>query len=427
MLELHAEARVATQATVLPQLVARAALLELSQDELEEMVRERLEANPALELVHPGGLPCPAAEGSEDFLARFPAPVTLRDDLHRQLTATSAGPQRRIAEYLVECLDERGYLTTPLHEVAHDLGVEEDDVRGALALVQELEPRGIGARDLAECLRLQALALAPGEAPPGLLEFLDGEFCRIVENGDPRSLQATRAPGAAMYLGFISRCLYPYPADVYRPPWEAGGGATAGGEPDATIRQEGRRLRVSIPLSRRLALRLNAAYESLARSIEGRVRCGQVRDARALVAEAQEFMANLAQRHLAIARVAAAVVREQEQFVLHGPACLKPLTKKALARKLGLHESTVCRATRGKTVMLPDGRVVSFDVFFEDALPVKAALAQVIRREDPGRPLRDGELVDKLRQRGYVVARRTVSKYRACMGIPPAAERRACV
>ena len=427
MLELHTEARVATQATVLPQLVARAALLELTQDELEDMVRERLEANPALELIHPGGLPCPAAEGGEDFLARLPAPMTLRDDLRQQLTTTSAGPQRRIAEYLIECLDERGYITTPLHEIAHDLRVAEEHVRAALALVQELEPRGIGARNLAECLRLQAQAMAPGEAPPGLLEFLDGEFCRIVENGDPRSLQSTRAPGAAVYLGFMSRRLYPYPADVYRPPWQAGAGATAGGQPDAIIQQEGRRLRVSIPLSRRLALRLNGAYESLARSVEGRVRCGQVRDVRAMVAEAQEFMANLAHRHLAIARVAVAVVREQEQFVLHGPACLKPLTKKELARKLGLHDSTVCRATRGKTVMLPDGRVVPFDVFFEDALPVKAALAQVIRREDPGRPLRDGELVDKLRQRGYVVARRTVSKYRACMGIPPAAARRACV
>lgn len=217
--------------------------------------------------------------------------------------------------------------------------------------------------------------------------------------------------------------MYPYPADLYRPPYGAEDRAPAT-TPDAVISVCDGRLEVSVPLSERLALRVNATYARLAQSTEPRSRSRDGISLRALVADARETIANLTHRHQVIGQVAAAVVAEQQEYLTRGPAGLKPFSKKELAQKLGLHESTVCRATRGKTVMLPDGEVVPLDLFFEDNLPAKVTLAQIVRREDPRRPLRDHELVALMQERGYPVARRTISKYRAAPGIPPAAERK---
>ena len=96
---------------------------------------------------------------------------------------------------------------------------------------------------------------------------------------------------------------------------------------------------------------------------------------------------------------------------------LRPLTKKQIASQTGMHESTVSRATRGKHVMIPTGVLLPFDIFFEDALPIKALIARIIQQEDPDTPLADHELMDILAQRGYKLARRTVTKYRRQMGI----------
>ncbi len=430
MLVLQAEPRVATQASVLPQLVARASVLELSQDGIEERVSEELDRNPALELVEAQNLPRFRAGGraesiGDDHLARLPAPMSLSADLLWQVRVACEGETRRIAEYIVECLDHRGYLACPLFEVADSLGVSEGEVEAALAVVHQLEPRGIGARDLAECLRLQVLALKPGAAPQGLLEFLEGQFTDLVREADPRSLKSTTARGAQVYLKFIRDNLYPYPLDVYRPAYAPAAPDLPAKAPDAVIeRTADGEFRVSVPMSQRLAMRVDAAYEQLARDMGGRGSDEPAKSVRELVTSAREFIANLAHRHLIIARVAQAVVQEQAEYLTDGPRALKPLTKKELSRKLKMHESTVCRATRGKSVMLPDGEVVPFEVFFEDALPIKVALAQVVRQEDPSRPLRDAELVEKLNKRGYALARRTVSKYRACLGIPSASERR---
>lgn len=174
MLDIRQDLRVGTQTTVLPQLVARAALLELTQEELEEEIREKLEENPALELTfRESTAPLREesdrrVEGPDGVLGRIPAAVTLADDLKWQLRAAVRGETLRIAEYLVDSLDRRGYLGTPVWEIAHDLGVAERAVERALAAVQQLEPRGVGARDLVECLQIQVAALPAREVPAGL-------------------------------------------------------------------------------------------------------------------------------------------------------------------------------------------------------------------------------------------------------------------
>jgi RNA polymerase sigma-54 factor len=415
----------------MPQVVARASLLELNQDDLEDAIRERLDENPALELVESAvwrrdTTPRGGHEGSsEDAIARLPAAMSFKDDLRWQARTAAWGEELRAVEYLIDSLDQRGYLPTCVFEVANELDTSEEEVEAALRVLQELDPPGVGARSLAECLTLQVQARKVSEVPAGLLEFLQDEFPCLVQQADARALRTGPTPRAHAFLAYVRDNLYPYPADLFHPPYPALNQGPPAAPPDAIVACNEGRLQVSVPMSERLALRVDAAYEDLARTISARQRDGDAGEVRRLVAEAKGLIANLAHRHTVIGRVAAAVVRAQEAFVTHGPSALKPLTKKELAQQTGLHESTVCRATRGKSIMLPGGEVVPFDVFFEDALPAKVTLAQVIHHENAARPFSDLDLVAEMERRGYPIARRTVTKYRTALEIAPASERRA--
>ncbi len=429
VLDITPRARLSTQTAVIPQLVARASLLELSQDDIEERVKEEIDQNPVLELAQapepirstsstvPGG-------GGVDALTQFPAPFSLRDDLMLQARAVCDPCTLPIVEYVIDNLDERGYLTASVAALADELELPDEHARAAIRIVQTLEPAGIGARDLPECLALQVARLPKGEAPPGLLEFIQGEFDYLVAQGDPKALRSPQSQGARVYLSFIAEHLYPYPADLFHSPVSGLCGEAVPTTPDAIVEEDNGRLRVTVPLSRQLALRIDATYERLERALAAQGAETDRRHVREMITAAKEFITDLAHRHAVIAQVTSALLVEQEDFLLHGPNALKPLTKKQLAKRLGMHESTICRATRGKSVLLPSGDVVPFDVFFEDALPAKVTLAAIVRQEDPARPLTDGQLCEELTARGYPVARRTVSKYRTCLGIPSASERR---
>lgn len=429
MLELRHDARTTTQVSVMPQVVARASLLELNQDDLEDHIRTRLDDNPALELVETSVWRRDTAprslSGVDDDMARLPAAMSFQDDLRWQARTVAWGEELRIVEYLIDALDHRGYLTPCVFEIANDLEVPEEDVERAVATLRELDPPGVGARNLADCLALQVLSRKVSEVPEGLVEFIQDEFPCLVASADPRALRNATSPRAQAHLAFIRDHLYPYPADLFRPPYPALSQGPPAAPPDARVECTDGRLHVSVPMSERLSLRVDSAYADLARSISARGPDQDVNTVRQLVAEAKGLIANLAHRHTVIGRVAAAVVSAQEAFITHGPSALKPLTKKELARQTGLHESTVCRATKGKSIMLPGGEVVPFDVFFEDALPAKVTLAQIIHHENQARPFSDLDLVTQMAERGYSVARRTVTKYRTSLGLAPANERRA--
>lgn len=429
MLDVSQQVRVGTQTNVLPQLVARAFLLELSQDSVEERIREELEQNPTLELLEPTAAPRfagPAAGVSAgiDTFGSLPAPMPLGDDLLWQVRATCEDELLTLAEYIIQNLDERGYLAVPLYAMADDLSVSEAEMQEALDAVHALEPAGIGARGLTECLKLQILRMRPAEHPAGLLEFVEGEFAHLVQDANPRGLKAAKSPGAHVYLKFIQEHMYPYPADLYRTPYPMVSDELPRQMPDVVVERDQGSLKISVPMSQRLSLRVDAEYERLARSIRSTGNRQDAHEIAQLVAQAKEFISNLTHRHKVIGKVAMAILKEQEDFIEFGPKALKPYTKKQLAQKLAMHESTVCRATRGKTMMLPDGEVVPFDVFFEDALPAKVTLAKLVREEDPARPFTDGQLAGMLAESGYDVARRTVSKYRGALSIPSATERR---
>ncbi len=236
-------------------------------------------------------------------------------------------------------------------------------------------------------------------------------------------------------LEFIRTRLVPFPARSLRTPWgEPIGEVQPGIVPDAVITLDGAQVVVRIPHSQAFHLRLNSAYRRLARAVETENAYARCRwrtrewlhthqQAAECVARARNLIQQIQQRYRTLWQVTNAVANRQKPFLLHGPDHLQPLTKKEIACTLGIHESIVCRATRGKHVMLPSGEVVSFDVFFDDALPVKARVRGLIAGENPAHPLSDADIARNLAADGITIARRTVTKYRRAMRIPPARDR----
>ena len=142
------------------------------------------------------------------------------------------------------------------------------------------------------------------------------------------------------------------------------------------------------------------------------------------VKQARRFIDMLQQRHQTMQRITEAIVEHQRGLVVEGVMSLLPLTKKEVALRTGMHESTVSRATRNKYVLMPTGTLLPFDAFFDDALPIKTLMTHIIQQEDPTAPLTDQELQAILVQRGYNLARRTVTKYRQHLRIPSSRQRR---
>src|SRR5579885_628744 len=143
---------------------------------------------------------------------------------------------------------------------------------------------------------------------------------------------------------------------------------------------------------------------------------GQEREhVRQYVTRAKLFIQNIAQRRQTIKKITESIVKEQADFLRNGVRHLKPLTRSQIALAAGVDESTVSRATNGKNVLLPNGQVVSFDTFFPPMLAVQDVMREII--DQAGRPLTDAEIREALAQRGIEIARRTVAKYRAQIGI----------
>src|SRR5207245_7151109 len=187
---------------------------------------------------------------------------------------------------------------------------------------------------------------------------------------------------------------------------------------------------VDVIESRRFSLRVNPVYRQLVGQLQAARSAGQqalamsddekqhIRD---YVTRAKFFIDNINQRRQTIARITEVIVDCQHDFLASGIQSLRPLTRAEVGERIGMHESTVSRATAGKFVLIPSGQVVPFSVFFTASLGVKDVLKQIIEPEDRSRPLSDQEIVQKLSvEHGIILARRTVAKYREELQILPA-------
>ena len=201
------------------------------------------------------------------------------------------------------------------------------------------------------------------------------------------------------------------------------GGHEPAGAPDIIIEfdpDDPERVRIELTEERRFAVRVNPLYDGLRRA-SSPLRPDERRQTGEQVSSARSFMRRLNERWSTIRRVTEYTVAEQREFVLRGPAALRPLTRAMVAAELGLHESTVSRAVAGRSVLLPCGRLVELRDFFRAALGTQEALRDLIARET--RPLSDDDLAAALKTQGHRVARRTVAKYRGLLEIPPSTQR----
>ncbi len=345
------------------------------------------------------------------------------------LSASLDADDAAIAEYLVGSLDHHGFLPlTILDDVCDALQCDGTAAARVLDALQRMEPPGIGARGARECLLIQLRHLREAGTPRPLAERLVEHH--LHELAFRHFREVARAVGETpktveQEWQFIRDHLHPYPTHGFDPDFGDLAAPAATIRPDVVIRQRAGRFEAEVVERQRFELHVNREY-SWARKHVVELGCSETERAhiRGYVEQAQTFIAALRQRWDTMQRVSNALIEMQHDFLVYGPSALKPLTRADVAKRVQLHESTVSRATDGKYALLPNGRTVSFDDFFDSSLPVKKALRELIAAESPRRPFSDEQLARMLAQRGFSIARRTIAKYRDEEGILPSRLRR---
>ena len=375
------------------------------------------------------GYKSPAAENSEkpSFETFLSSPVTLADHLHSQLSlvALSEGV-RDAAEGVIGNLDENGYLLSTPEEMAVEGDHTLEEVQEAVRVVQTLDPAGVGASDLRECLLLQ---LASRNAKDGLAWQIVSHHLKLVESRQSKELaRVLRRPPEHIQIALnVIRHLDPRPGLRY-----SGPGARVV-EPDVYITKDGEDYLIQVSDDDIPQLRLNPQYRQMINREHEPDK--EVRNyVKERYASAIQLMKNIEQRKQTILRVCQSIVRRQELFLEYGIDHLKPMMIKEIAEEIGVHPSTVSRAVSSKYAHTPQG-VFELRYFFSEAvqgpgggatplLILKRRVKKMIEEEDAARPLTDEQITDRLQDEGIRVTRRTVAKYREDMRIPSTHQRR---
>ncbi|HEV2528131.1 MAG TPA: hypothetical protein VGT61_06780 [Thermomicrobiales bacterium] len=513
---------------VSPSLIEANYILSLSRQELEEVISAEMDANPALDVddrpacAMCGGVLegtfCPSClisqqsmntneESWEDFPEQANEaaatredsddfdPMTLvasDDDLHAQILAdarTVLEPHEYpVAEYLVDGLDERGFLTTDLVELSELIQWDLEAILAVLEVIQDVAPVGVGARDLRECLLLQTRFLANSDqtVPPQVDRIIDThltEFGAHKYGQIAKDLQLT-TDEVEEAREFIRSYLNPFPLQAQSAKsWRSPNQATYV-SPDVIISIRDGDLFCEVVDAKHFHLRISPMYDSLSADLgrrngrkgaDGNLRASLKKHQRgeSLVenvaastagedgvapaavgtatlppsepapapagnglndddrnhvrqysSRARLFISNIQQRRETLLKISLCLCELQENFLRGGVRELRPLTRAIVAQQVGVHESTVSRATANKYVMLPSRKVIPFSDFFTPSLSTKDVIKELIERETKnGQPLTDRRICDLLLQQGIRIARRTVAKYRAELRILPSTMR----
>ena len=471
--------RLSQHLTLTPQLQQSIRLLQLSTVELNQEIERLLMDNPILERedgetdaagVAPAAgareeapvagasaeAPQGNAERNDDLPVDFAAPwrgteeggadddndrnhstpdlPTLRDHLNSELVLTNLGARdRALVGLLIDALDEDGYLTQSLEDIAALMSAEADvnveELAIALRHLQNFEPAGVGARSPGECLALQlrairerdpevggiALALAICEQHLDLLASRDYVRLKHLTGAGDEALRAAQS---------LIRGLNPHP-----------GAAFARIEaryviPDVVVRKVKGVWRASLNQEAMPRLRVNRLYAELAsrpRGSGGNALATQLQEARWLIK-------NVLQRFDTILRVSQAIVDRQRNFLEHGDVAMRPMVLREIADALGVHESTISRVTTQKYIATPRG-TYELKYFFgshvatdtggaASSTAIRALIRQLVSAEDGKAPLSDSRIAKILAEQGIVVARRTIAKYRESLQIPPVNQRK---
>ena len=362
-----------------------------------------------------------------DPLARIPTRETLAETLLQQLEALVSPDDAPIAEQLVGNLNERGYLEISVQDIAEHIDVAVERVEYVLSQLQTLEPLGIGARTLRECLLIQLHALEEQEAPHPLVYMLIDQYLDALGRNQvaeiARDLKQPEAEVRQASL-YIRTMLHPFPAHIYRDDTQYT--RTVGGvtyvRPDVVIRASEEVCEVELIEEKRYGFRVETRYANTT-GTDTQNNSEVQKYMHSQGDRAKFFVDCVHRRWHTLHRVMDLVVDYQRDFLAHGVRYLRPLTRAEVATRLGLDEGTVSRATANKYALLPNGRLIPLSDFFDGSLGVKDVLRELIASETPKHRLSDDELARLLAAQGIPMARRTVTKYREELGIGSSRER----
>ena len=459
MLKPSLQLKLGQSLTMTPQLQQAIRLLQLPVLELHAEIQEALEENIMLEVEDLPDLPktsaettaeveaikaddqwqATAAERTQDSgwngegrpMSEFAdeSGQTLREHLLWQLEMEHFSPREVvIGEALIDSINDDGYLTADFDEILSSLDEEppvaDTEIERTLTKIQRLDPVGVGARSIGECLVLQLSQLE--WATPGLQVAITiaTEHLDLVANRDYAELRRVlRSTEDELHeaVALVRGC-NPKPGLAVSP------AATQYVIPDVFVRKIDNHWQVEISPTGVPRLSVNQQYASLLRgSSEHAVLKSQLQEARWLIR-------SLEIRNETLLKVATSIVTRQTEFLEHGEESMKPMVLKDIAEEIGMHESTISRVTTSKYMHTPRG-VFEFKYFFSSHLSsesgedqsstsVRAKIRKLIAGENPQKPLSDSKIANLLKTDGISVARRTVAKYREGMNIPPSSERR---
>ena len=469
MLKPSLQLKLGQTLTMTPQLQQAIRLLQLPALELQAHIRELLETNVMLEAVEETeatGLfeavevPQPEVpertqestvevldEGwGEQSVGTAEAPWNSDDDERQQEFADSAGQSLQehllwqlelakleprelgIARAIVDAISDDGYLTESLDEIAGTLRPEIEcdamEVEAVLAGVQALDPPGIAARSVGECIELQLRQLDP--ATPGFntaIQIARHHLELVAEREHSQLRRELRATDEeiACALALVRSC-HPRPGST------VSNGSAEYVVPDVFVRRTDHGWAVEINAATLPRVRLNSSYAGMIG------RNASHASMRAQLQEARWLLKSLEIRHETLIKVARSVVERQTAFLEHGDEHMRPMILKDIAEAVGMHESTISRVTSGKYMHTPRG-VFELRYFFSSQVEgadgsgtsstaIRAKIRKLVKEEGAENPLSDGRIAEVLSGEGIPVARRTVAKYREAMGIAPSNERR---
>ena len=446
------------QPALSPRLQRAVKLLQMSSLDFSQVVRDALDNNPFLEpdeAAAVADLPI-AAEPERGEAADAPVEAGWGvEPIARSRTVDGEGvfdtlmAQTSLAEHLmgqlnllplserdwalaaavVESLDDDGYLRTPLAELASLVPLEpladSEELAIALRRVQSLEPAGVAARDIVECLRLQ-LPLIPCEEKRELATRILRDCVQCLASRDMNAVARRLAVPVAEAEAACAaiRRLDP------RPGWRFGAPSVQYVTPDIIVKKVRGQWTAMLNEAVVPKVRLNRGYAELFR----RHRNAEHAELGAHLQEARWTVRNVEQRFSTILAVAQAILKRQHRFLAYGAMAMKPLALREIAQEVGVHESTVSRVTNNKFMATPCG-VFELKYFFSRGLAtasggecsptaIRGLIQEMIAAESPAQPLSDVEIARQLSFQGLKVARRTVTKYRQLMKIEPAERRR---
>ncbi len=460
-LDFHLKLEQTQKLIMTPQLKMAISMLQYSRIELQEYVQRELLENPVLEIQENGekeeeDITTPDKTEADDFpweeylrdsnldnsFASFypkedPPSIdnyaregkTLQGDLMEQLHLMPLSREEyNITSYLVGNLDSNGYLRGDLAELAFSIGATEKELTAGLDILQGLEPPGIGGRNIRECLLLQLHRILL--SPPPLVEEIITNYLPAVADSRYRYISSRlgcEPEQVQVAIDFIRNHLNPKPGNIY-----GEGEETRYITPDLMVEKVGEEYIITASDGGTPSLTISPFYQRLLRT--GTDDEQLVSFVKGKMESALWLIRSIEQRRLTLYRVTSQIVEFQREFLDQGIKHLKPLTLREVAQRLGIHESTVSRATSNKYIQTPRG-LFPLKFFFSSGVSgdrgkdysshsIKNYLKEMIERENPLKPLSDQQMVGRLKENGIIISRRTIAKYREEIGIPPSYKRR---